>query len=149
MHTQSDTHVVRTMSVRTQHSHLEGHTRGENGVGDNTTITVFGFKTADSLRHNVQRKVKKLKLAPGNKINVSTFQTHDLRVSRLTNEHKKGKTLPELMQISGHQSLASLQKYLKIDEDEFFDQLIEENKAENKTKTKTEAKTENKREKKA
>ena len=48
---------------------------------------------------------------------MNAFQTHDIRVSRLSNELKKGMSLPEIMKISNHQSLSSLQRYLKIDED--------------------------------
>lgn len=53
-------------------------------------------------------------------IGVQGASTHTMRRSRLTHLLKKGWDLRDIMMISGHKTLASLQQYLHVDQSEVF-----------------------------
>ena len=84
----------------------------------NLTDKIFGFNSAKSLVMNLDRKVNKLELPEGSAIKKYKWQSHNIRVSRITNMRKADYTYEKIMLVSGHKSLDSLQKYMKNDEEE-------------------------------
>ena len=81
---------------------------------------LFGFHSANSLRKNLDRKIKRIKLPEGSSIKVEEWQCHNLRVSKCTKLYREGMKLADIMKVSGHRSVASLMRYIKVDEDEII-----------------------------
>ncbi len=52
------------------------------------------------------------------KLGITGASTHSLRRTALTQMHKKGVPLRTIQKISGHKSLAALQKYLEVSEED-------------------------------
>lgn len=59
-----------------------------------------------------------MKLPKESSIDVTKWQCHNLRVSKLTQLKNEGRSYEYLMKISGHRSLDSLMRYMKTDEEE-------------------------------
>ena len=76
---------------------------------------IFGFNSATALVMFLGRKVNSLELPETNSIKNKKWQSHNIRVSRITNMKNKGYAYDKIMMVSGHKSLDSLMKYLKND----------------------------------
>ena len=74
------------------------------------------FNSAHTLRVWLERKLKKVKLPEGNSIDLSHWQCHNLRASRLTDLHlNKNVPFAELKVISGHVRADNLSLYINVD----------------------------------
>ena len=60
---------------------------------------------------------------------MSKWQSHNLRVSRLTNLYRRGYNTKKLMMISGHKSLDCLERYLKFPQHDIIEELLEQDRA--------------------
>ena len=85
-----------------------------------------------SLRNGLHRLIMGIRLPETNSIASNKWQSHNLRVSRLTNLYNGGMNTKKLMIISGHKSLDSLERYLKCDHHEVILELIENDKVNEK-----------------
>ena len=84
------------------------------------TDPVFNFNSVNSMIKWLERFIKQVTLPPGNNIVVeSRFQSHNLRVSKLTwlSQHHK-LTDAQIQAFSGHKKLENLYKYIKVDVNE-------------------------------
>ena len=81
--------------------------------GDNEKL--FGFNSANALVTFLGRKVNSVELPETNSIKNKKWQSHNIRVSRITNMKDRGYAYDKIMLVSGHKSLDSLMKYLKND----------------------------------
>ena len=88
------------------------------------TEKVFKHNSANSLRRKLDRAIRSLKLPKESSIKVENWHSHSLRTSKLTQLRNEDWKLEKIMKVSGHKNLNSLQKYIKVDDEEVFqDQL--------------------------
>ena len=85
-----------------------------------------------SLRNGLHRLIMGIRLPETNSIAENKWQSHNLRVSRLTNLYNGGINTKKLMKVSGHKSLDCLERYLKCDQNEVILELIENDKVNEK-----------------
>ena len=79
----------------------------EAGKND-ATDKIFGFNSAKALVKALERKVNKIELPEGSVIKKNKWQSHNLRVSRISNLRREGLGYEKIMLVSGHKSLDSL-----------------------------------------
>jgi len=78
--------------------------------------TGYLFPSGSKAGHITARAVEKWVKDAAELLGYSGVSLHSFRRSRLTHLHEKGWGLHELSKVSGHQSLAQLQKYLGVDQ---------------------------------
>ena len=77
------------------------------------------------MRRWLVRRVEQVKLPEKNGIDVTYFQCHNFRASKLTwLSQKEGLKDAELMKFSGHKSVENLHKYIKVETAVLLDKLL-------------------------
>ena len=91
------------------------------------TDPVFNFNSVNSMIKWLERFIKQVTLPPGNNIVLERFQSHNLRVSKLTwlSQHDK-LTDAQIQAFSGHKKLENLLKYIKVDVNENMNNMLKE-----------------------
>ena len=80
---------------------------------------LFDFNSANAMIKWLDRAVKRVRLPPGNKIEVARFQSHNLRTSKLTWLSQQERwSDAQIQHFSGHKDIKNLYRYIKVDADQ-------------------------------